>query len=78
MAKKRGRLPALRPAEVIQVLLRNGFRELRSTKHRHFADQADPPHVVTVPFHRRALKRGTLHSIIRQAGWSLEDFHEKL
>lgn len=78
MSKKRGRLPALRPAEVIRVLLRNGFREVRATKHRHYADEADPPHVVTVPFHRRALKRGTLHSIIRQTGWSLEEFLGKI
>ncbi len=78
MSKKRGKLPALRPAEVIRVLLRNGFRELRQTKHRHFADDATPPHIVTVPFHRRCLKRGTLHSIIRQAGWTVEEFVQRL
>jgi predicted RNA binding protein YcfA (HicA-like mRNA interferase family) len=59
-------------------LLRNGFRELQQTKHRHFADDADPPHIVTVPYHRRDLKRGTLHSIIRQAGWTVEEFLERL
>jgi predicted RNA binding protein YcfA (HicA-like mRNA interferase family) len=78
VSKKRGRLPALRLAEVIRVLLRNGFREVRATKHRHFADDADPAHVVTVPFHRRSLKRDTMHSIIRQAGWSVEEFLQKL
>jgi predicted RNA binding protein YcfA (HicA-like mRNA interferase family) len=78
MAGKRRRVPALRPAEVIRVLLRNGFRELRSTKHRHFADDADPPHIVTVPYHKLDLKRGTLNSIIRQAGWTKEEFLEKL
>lgn len=77
MSKKRGRLPAVRPAEVIRVLLRNGFRELRQTKHRHFADDANPPHVVTVPFHGRSLKWATLHSILRQAGWSVEEFVQK-
>ena len=45
-----GRLPALRPAEVIRVLERNGFRLLRSTKHRTYTDDATPPHLVTVPF----------------------------
>jgi predicted RNA binding protein YcfA (HicA-like mRNA interferase family) len=49
-------MPSLRPADIIRILLRNGFRELRATKHRHFTDDAEPPHVVTVPFHRRALK----------------------
>ncbi len=78
MAKKRWRRPALQPGTVIRVLLRNGFRELRPTKHRHFADHALPPHVVTVPYHGRDLKRATLHSIIRQAGWTVAEFLEKL
>ena len=77
MSKKRGGLPAVRPAEVIRLLLRNGFRELRSTIHRHFTDDANPPHVVTVPYHRRTLKRATLQSIIRQAGWTVNDFIAK-
>lgn len=78
MSEKRGRLPAVRPAEAIRVLLGNGFPELRQTKHRHFADDANPPHIVTVPFHRRSLKRGTLYSIIRQAGWTVQEFLERL
>jgi predicted RNA binding protein YcfA (HicA-like mRNA interferase family) len=78
VSKKRGRLPSVRPAEVIRLLLRNGFRELRATKHRHITDDAQPPHVVTVPYYQRALKLGTLQSIIRQAGWSPGEFLEKL
>ncbi len=44
------RLPATRPAEAIRILVRNGFRLLRSTKHRTYTDDAVPPHLVTVPF----------------------------
>ena len=73
-----GRLPALRPAEVIHVLERNGFRLLRSTKHRTYTDDAVPPHLVTVPFHPRDLKHRTLRSIIEQAGWTDEEFLERL
>ena len=71
-----GRLPALRPAEVIRVLERNGFRLLRSTKHRTDTDDGapPPPHLVTVPFHPRDLKPRTLRSIIEQAGWTDEEF----
>lgn len=72
------RLPPLKPAEVIRVLERNGFRLLRSTKHRTYIDAADPPHLVRVPFHAKDLKPKTLRSIIRQAGWSHEDFLQKL
>ena len=73
-----GRLPALRPAEVIRVLERNGFRLLRSTKHRTDTDDATPPNLVTVPFHPRDLKPRTLRSIIEQAGWTDEEFLERL
>ena len=72
------RLPALKPTEVIRILERNGFRLLRSTKHRTYVDDADPPHLVTVPFHNRDLKPKTLRSIIRQAGWTVEEFIQKM
>jgi predicted RNA binding protein YcfA (HicA-like mRNA interferase family) len=73
-----GRLPALRQAEVIRVLERNGFRLLRSTKHRTFTDDADPPLLVVVPYHNKDLKPKTLRSILRQAGRSEEEFLRKL
>jgi predicted RNA binding protein YcfA (HicA-like mRNA interferase family) len=73
-----GRLPSLRPADVIRVLERNGFRLLRSTKHRTYTDDAVPPHLVRVPYHTRDLKPKTLRSIIRQAGWTEAEFLVKL
>ena len=73
-----GRLPALRPAEVIRVLERSGFRLLRSTKHRTYTNDSLPPRLVTVPFHPRDLKPRTLRSIIEQAGWTIEEFLERL
>ena len=72
------RLPALKPAEVIRILERNGFRLLRSTKHRTYADDANPPHLVTVPYHTRDLKPKTLRSIIRQAGWTVDEFLQRM
>ncbi len=69
-------LPALKPAEVIRVLERNGFRRItKRKKHRIYTDGA---HIVPVPYHTRDLKHGTLRSIIRQAGWSVEEFLQKL
>ncbi len=72
------KLPALKPAEVIRVLERNGFRLLRSTKHRTYTDDGDSPHLVRVPFHNRDLKPKTLQSIIRQAGWTEEEFLQRM
>ena len=73
-----GRLPSLKPTEVIRILERNGFRLLRSTKHRTYTDDGDPPRLVTVPYHSRDLKPKTLRSIIRQAGWTHDEFLEKV
>ncbi len=71
-----GRLPSLKPAEVIRVLERNGFwRITKRKKHRTYTDGA---HNVTVPYHTRDLPRGTLRSIIRQAGWTEEEFLQKM
>ena len=55
----KGRMPSMKPAEVIKILERNGFRLLRSTKHRTYTDDASPPHLVRVPYHNRDLKQGT-------------------
>ena len=72
------RLPSLKPAEMIRVLERNGFRLLRSTKHRTYADDGTPPRLVRVPYHGRDLKTKTLRSILRQAGWTEEEFLQKI
>ncbi len=70
------RLPSLKPAEVIRILERNGFwRVARRKKHRTYTDGT---HKVTMPYHTRDLPRGTLRSIIRQAGWTDEEFLQKL
>jgi len=72
------RLPACKPAEVIRALLRAGFFLDHSTgSHRFFRHPARPG-IVTVPFHRKDLKRGTLKSIIEQAGFSVEEFMQLL
>jgi hypothetical protein len=38
----------------------------------------DGTHIVPVPYHNRDLKRGTLRSIIRHAGWTEDEFLLKL
>ncbi len=69
------RLPSLKPAEIIRVLERNGFwRITKRKKHRIYTNGT---RIVPVPFHNRDLKPGTLRSIIREAGWTVEEFLEK-
>lgn len=76
MSKQRRRLPSLKPAAVIRVLERNGFRRItKRKKHRIYTDGT---HIVPVPYHTRDLAVGTLRGIISQAGWTVEEFLEKL
>ena len=69
------RLPALRPAEVQSILERAGFELHHSTgSHRIFKHPERAEIRVTVPFHSRDLKIGTLRAIIRQSGMTVEEF----
>ena len=57
----------MKPKEMLKVLEENGFTMVRSVgSHRRFEDGKG--HKVTVPFHNKDLKPGTLNSILRQAG----------
>jgi len=69
-------LPALKPVDVIRVLERNGFWRITGRKKHRIC--TDGNHIVPVPFHRRDLKLGTLRSIIRLAGWTVDEFIAKL
>lgn len=68
------RLPACKPAAVIRALERAGLYLDHSTgSHRYFRHPRRPG-LVTVPFHNRDLKRGTLLAILKQAGLTREEF----
>ena len=69
------RLPALRPKAVIQALQRAGLYIHHTTGSHYVLKHHEKPALrVTVPYHNRDLKRGTLHSIVRQAELSHEEF----
>jgi predicted RNA binding protein YcfA (HicA-like mRNA interferase family) len=68
-------LPPMKPDEVIRILERHGFR--RITKRKKHRIYTDGHRIVPVPYHRRELKPGTLRSIIRMTGWTVEEFLEK-
>jgi predicted RNA binding protein YcfA (HicA-like mRNA interferase family) len=68
------RLPVCTPTDVIRALNKAGFFLDHSTgSHRYFR-HPNRTGIVTVPFHRRDLKRGTLKSILDQAGLSTDQF----
>lgn len=65
-------LPQVSGKEAVQALEAAGF-EHRSTKGSHAKLRHPDGRVVIVPLHR-ALARGTLGSILRQAGVSSSEF----
>jgi len=72
------RLPACTPTAVIRALERAAFFLDHSTGSHRYYRHPDRPGLVTIPFHRRELKRGTLFAILKQAGLSRERFLELL
>ena len=72
-------LPSVTPREALRALQRAGFFIHHSTGSHQILKHPDLPHLrVTVPMHNKDLKRGTLLSIIRQAGFTTEQFLELL
>lgn len=69
-------LPVVSGKETIRALKRVGFAEV-SQKASHVKLRNDEGRTVIVPLHRE-LARGTLASILRQAGWSADQFREAL
>lgn len=70
------KLPAVRPKMAIRALKRSGF-SVHHTTGSHYFLKKDKLRV-SVPYHNRDLKPGTLASIIAQAGLTVEEFVELL
>jgi len=75
-----GGLPTVSGHRIIRALTRNGFVVDRIVGSHHvLVYPTDPTRTVTVPVHaNRDLKPGTLRAIIRQAGFTVEEFKELL
>jgi predicted RNA binding protein YcfA (HicA-like mRNA interferase family) len=68
-------LPIIRPKQLIRALERVGFYVHHvSGSHYVLKHPTKLTLRVTIPFHNRDLKRGTLQSIVRQAGFTNEEF----
>ncbi|HUY27132.1 MAG TPA: type II toxin-antitoxin system HicA family toxin [Candidatus Binataceae bacterium] len=68
-------LPVLKAREVVTALERAGFFIHHSTgSHVQLKHREHPELRITVPYHSGDVPRGTLRSIIRQAGLTVEQF----
>ena len=70
------RLPRISGDEATRALERAGFRRI-SQRGSQLKLRSDGGRVVIIPLHRE-LATGTLRSIIRQSGLSVEEFLERL
>jgi predicted RNA binding protein YcfA (HicA-like mRNA interferase family) len=65
-------LPALKPKDVIKILIKIGFEFYRQKgSHKIYVKDT---FLVVVPDHAKDLKTGTLHNIIKGTGLSTEEF----
>jgi predicted RNA binding protein YcfA (HicA-like mRNA interferase family) len=73
------RFPALKPKDVLRLLQREGFVVHHISGSHYVLKHPDKKHLrVTLPWHGRELKRGTLGSVIQQAGYTNSEFLELL
>jgi len=63
-----GKLPTLTPQKMIKILEKKGFVLDRVKGSHHIYYHPNSKRRVTVPVHRKDLPKGTLHSILKQAG----------
>jgi predicted RNA binding protein YcfA (HicA-like mRNA interferase family) len=70
--------PVLSPDKIIRVLIKLGFYKVsQKGSHVKYKKDGEPTRIVIIPMHNEVAK-GTLQSILEQAGISLEEFLEKL
>ena len=72
-------LPVVTPRQLIRALLRAGFFVHHVRGSHHYLKHPDKPGLlVSVPFHSRDLKRGTVGAILRQAGIAVDELRDPL
>lgn len=73
------RLPALKPKDLLRVLERAGFEVHHVTGSHYILKHPEKIGLrVTLPWHNKDLKRGTLRSIVEQAGYTIDEFAQLL
>lgn len=72
------KLPVVSGREVVRAFERIGYMQDHQTGSHIILRHGDPPHRrLTVPDHKE-LAKGTLRSLIREAGLTVEEFRELL
>ena len=73
------RLPVITSRQLLRALARAGFFVHRTSgSHFLLRHQTDSKRTVTVPYHAADIKSGTLRSILKQAGLTVEELIQLL
>jgi predicted RNA binding protein YcfA (HicA-like mRNA interferase family) len=73
------KLPRVTGQAAIRVFCDAGFEVIRITGSHHILRREGHPYHLTVPVHGNArLKPGTLRSLIRSAGMTVDEFNRRL
>ena len=64
---------AVTPGVIIAALERQGFIRKRTKGSHYIFQHPATKRRVVVPLHKKDLPKGTLHSIFKQAGFSIDD-----
>jgi predicted RNA binding protein YcfA (HicA-like mRNA interferase family) len=60
--------PSFTPKELVKILLKRGFVLARIHGSHHYFINPDSNKITVVPMHCKDIPKGTLHTILRQAG----------
>lgn len=72
------KLPRVKPKQVIKALKRAGFYVDHISGSHHVLYKDDNSLPISVPFHNKDLKIGTLSGILKQAKLSVQEFIDLL
>lgn len=72
------KLPRIKPSKIIKALKRAGFYIDHTTGSHYILYKDDKSNPVSIPYHKKDLKLGTLKNILRQAKISVKDLKKHL
>lgn len=72
------KLPRIKPAKLIKVLQKAGFYVDHTIGSHYILYKDDKSNPVSVPYHNKDLKLGTLNGILKQARISVKKLSEYL
>lgn len=70
------KLPAISPQKLARALEKAGFGLVRVRGSHYYYYNSKTEKIAVVPFHRKDIRKGTLHAILKNAEMSIEELME--